>query len=86
VENDIPTTARLVAQDRIGKKKETVECRPFIEVSLPAQFEAVENNPTPDEAAHYRKTARRNESGRSKKRESRKDTIESSRFAGQVSR
>jgi hypothetical protein len=39
VENDIHTAARLVAQDRIGKKKETVECRPLIIVSVPAQFE-----------------------------------------------
>jgi len=39
VENDIHTAARFMAQDRIGKKKETVECRLFSMVSLPAQFE-----------------------------------------------
>jgi hypothetical protein len=33
---------RIVAQDRVGKKKETVECRPFSIVSLQATFELVE--------------------------------------------
>ncbi len=50
------------------KKKKTVECRPFSIVSLPVQFEVVETNPAPDDAAHYRKTARRDESGRPKKK------------------
>ncbi len=57
-----------MAQDRVGQKKETVECRPLIVVSLPTKFEVVEINLAPDEAAHYHKTVRRDESGRSKKK------------------
>ena len=35
---------------------------------MPVQFEAIETNPAHDEAAHYRKTARRDESGRPKQK------------------